>query len=903
MSLFRNVSIKHKITLIMLSTTAVALLLASVGVVWQQWGEFRGKMATDMTAQTKIVSDNVSAALAFGDATAAQETLDALRSRRDIVAACVYSSDGKPFATYARAGTSHRGLYTPQYGHQAGCTFQGNHIDTFRTVVLQGKPIGAVWIRGDTRAMESSLKRYAGMLAIVMLASLLVAFLVASAIQRVISTPILKLADVARRVKTDRDYSVRANKKGHDEIGELIDGFNEMLTEIQLRDEAIRESESRLSTILESVQIGVVLIDAQTHRIVDANPAALEKVGATREDVVGKMCHSFICPAEEGRCPAKDPSQKLDKPSERVLLTARGEAIPILKTVVPITIGGRRLFLENFTDISELKKTQGKLQRAIEAAEEASRAKSEFLANVSHEIRTPMNGIMGMTDLTLDTELNDEQREYLTVVKSSAAALLALLNDILDFSKIEARKLELNPVEFKLRDSLGEMTSALAGRAHEKGLELTCDIAPDVPDVLIADVLRLRQIVTNLVGNAVKFTHEGEIVVKVETHTKAAEDITLHFAVTDTGIGIPEDKQKIIFDKFAQADGSTTRQYGGTGLGLSISSQLVSMMGGRIWVESRQGVGSAFHFTMQMKAGLAADDSEQTRAQLLTGVRVLIVDDNATNRRVMEETTRSWGMRPSVADGGSQALAMMEGTGTGDPFQLVLLDSQMPEMDGFSVAEKIKQAPSHAGSTVMLLTSGGQYGDIARCKELGISAYLVKPVSQPALLERIVSELSLGSRPKQESAKSKQQAASRALNILLAEDNRVNQIVAARTLEKHGHIVSIAENGKIALDMMKQRAYDAILMDVQMPELDGLRATAAIREREKSTGAHIPIIAMTAHAMKGDRERCIDAGMDDYIAKPIQINELLRALNTLVPELGVVEGGMQAQSAAQRKAA
>jgi len=673
-------------------------------------------------------------------------------------------------------------------------------------------------------------------------------------------------------------------------------GSMEDISDRKRTEEALLAERHLLRTLIDNMPDHIYVKDAASRFLV-ANRHMAEVIGLKGpEDLIGKTDFDFF-PKELAAAYFSDEQaivqsgHVLVNHEERTTDCAGNERW-LLTTKVPLrNYHGKVIGIVGMGhDITHRKEQEREALKARKAAEAANRAKSEFLANMSHEIRTPLNGIVGMTDLALDTELTPEQQEYLDTVKLSADTLLRVINDILDFSKIEAGKIDLEVSDFDLRDSLESALKTVAVRADEKKLELLCDVAPDVPEQVRGDSTRLRQVLLNLVGNAIKFTECGEVAVRVRMETFEGKECLLRFTVTDTGIGIPPEKQKLIFEPFSQGDATTTRRFGGTGLGLTISTRLVEMMGGKIWVESEMGQGAQFHFTLRL--GVADATASQTAGvspEIARGIKVLVVDDNRTNRRILTGMLQRWGVNAVAVEGGEEALAELSfAREAGQPYELVLTDMNMPVMDGFTLLKRIRENPRLSAATIIMLTSTGRPGDAQRCLELGAAAYLLKPIRQVELREAVAKALEARGPEKvthtsvPRPPEDVREPAS-VLRVLLAEDNAVNRRLALRLLEKRGHHIVLAANGREALQAIEKESFDLVLMDVQMPEMDGFEATAALRQRERSTGAHLPVIALTAHAMKGDRERCLAAGMDGYLAKPIHPKELDHVLHKFAP--------------------
>jgi len=948
---FRDLPIRRKLALLVIAATVMALVLACVGFAIFERARFRTSAANELRTLADILGANTAASIAFNDQVTASEMLSALRTEPHILVACLYDEKGTVFAEYRRTGIA-SDYQMPQW-HEQGHEFGRNSLVLYRTVFLNGDRTGSIAIVSDLNGFRDQMLGYARIALLLLITSLLATLLVTTRLLRIITDPILHLSALAVTVSTQHDYSLRARASGNDEVGGLIGAFNKMLDRIQRRDLALQNANDELETRvqqrtaeLESEIVERKQAEAELHwktAFLEAqSDATLD--GILVVDGEGKKIFRNEQFLRMWKIPQDIADEESDtsqlkyrasqtKCSEEYMERARHlyghpnetdrEEIGLRDGTVldrysaPVLGRDGKFYgrIWTFRDITERKQNEDALCRAKEVAEVASRAKSEFLANMSHEIRTPLNGVIGMTDLALDSRPEPEQREYLETIKSSADSLLSVVNDILDFSKIEAGKMELELIDFNLRDSLEEALRPLALRADIKGIELLCEIAPDVPVMFEGDPSRLRQVILNLVSNAIKFTAIGEVYLSVEMANGESGNGNIRFTVADTGIGIPADKQRAIFQPFIQADTSTTRNYGGTGLGLTISTRLVSMMGGKIWFESEVGRGSQFHFTVRLKVleGRAEPRAILSREKL-RGVSVLIVDDNATNRGILLGILGRCEMKTCDVESGEQALKeLISANAAGDPYQLILTDMHMPNMDGFQLVTKIRETAGLSTATIMMLTSAGYRDDTERCRQLGICSYLLKPIQKKELLTAILKVLDLGTlglptpTVRQDTA-----LAAVSLHLLLAEDNRVNQVVASRMLEKMGHSIVVASNGNEALALLAKEKFDLVLMDIQMPEMDGLTATRKIREAEAQGQSRVPIIAVTAHAMASDRTRCIEAGMDGYVTKPLNVRGLNEAIAAVLhagpgttvdyteaPEQSVVRGSTPTWDVAQ----
>ncbi|MGB8541731.1 MAG: response regulator [Candidatus Acidiferrales bacterium] len=897
-------------------TCSAAILVACAIFVIYDLTSFKRSLTTDLITIAELTGSNLTAPLTFGDIKAANEVLGSLHAQKHILQASVYNKDGTTLAEYTRGSQD---FFTPPAPRSDQILISSGYIQVFRQVRLDGEVVGSIYIESDLGAFYARVTRFFEIVFTVVLLSLAISLLLASRLQKLISEPIGELARTAHDVSLKKDYSLRVAKGNDDEIGFLVDKFNEMLEQIEQREFALQsvhdelelrvdqrttelqkevadrtraeqELEERkrfLNSLIENIPMAIAVIGLDD-LLQMCNPAFETLFRYQQKMILGRPVAALLTNSEL-RTEVDSNMKSLQRGESAHVVTRRarsdGSVVDVEAYSVALGPNHKRSgALLIYQDITERILAEEAMRHAKETAEAASKAKSEFLANMSHEIRTPMNGILGMTELTLDTHLDPEQREYLTMVKTSADSLLLLLNDILDFSKIEAGKLDLDVAAFPLRKSLGETMKTLGLRAHQKSLELVWRVDPGVPENLLGDLGRLRQVIVNLIGNSVKFTERGEVLLEVKQIAQSGPAVELHISVTDTGIGIAKEKQAAIFEVFTQADSSTTRLYGGTGLGLGITTRLVEMMEGKIWVESELGHGSAFHFTCRFKINEHQPEAlESWDPEILQGRSVLIVDDNKTNRIILMEMLAQWGIRSQAVESAASALTALHTAQAEEiQFDLIITDLHMPAIDGFGLIEQVRETAELCHLPIFMLSSGGSPRYRERCRELDIAAYFSKPVDPSELFDALLNALAKIKLESTNEVLVRERHDKRtALKVLIAEDNAINRLLARKLLEKHGNSVTVVENGRQAIEAIARERPDLVLMDVQMPVMDGLEAIRIVRVSEQSSGLRLPIIALTAHAMKGDRERCLDAGADEYLTKPIRAAELFAAINRI----------------------
>jgi PAS domain S-box-containing protein len=904
---------------------AIRQLLGAVLVVvvlyWVLDRQLSVRMQTDFSSHgdviTTALAKSVEPALINRDITSVQSVLDAVLSVPGVQWAYVEAPDGTVLAqTFVPQFPPTLKAQLADAGNAAHTTLtgkgQGQSTLVIRMPVLTGI-VGNVFVGFSLADLEAAIRSMERVvLASIIIIMCIVTLIVALVTERIIR-PIRSLTGAAQDLSAGSRDALRPLKvHSNDEIGVLTGAFNYMAAQVvqqhELLDARVRERTEALSqtnaglaaeilerekaekALRESGELVRLLMEAAPEAIfgVDmdgkttfCNTACVRMLGYdSAAELLGKDMHALARHTKADGSPFPSLQSGRDTQIDAAILWRKdGSSFPAESSSRAIHRGDTVIgSVVTFVDVTERLRAEEVLRNAKVAAEQGSRAKSEFLANMSHEIRTPLNGVIGMTDLALGTELNREQREYLETVKLSADSLLGVINDVLDFSKMEAGKANLDVVDFDLRDRLETTLRTLALSADQKGLELLCDVAPTVPLVVKGDPGRLRQILVNLIGNALKFTADGEVVVKVQPAAGADE---IHFTVSDTGIGIAPEKQSLIFDPFTQADNTTTRNYGGTGLGLAITKRLVGMMNGRLWVESRPGMGSDFHFVISLPRSSAIVETPVENLPVnLASTRALIVDDNRTNRRILSGLLSKWGVKSAAVGSGEAALHELAAAHDAhEPYGLILTDMHMPRMDGFGLTQEIRRRPELKAATIMMLSSGCNAGDAARCEELNIASYLVKPVRESELrsaIGRVLGNPGETARPTVPPDMPAAPDSRSGLRILIAEDNPVNQLLLSRLLLKRGHAVKVAGNGRVALEMLdaEEPPFDLIFMDVQMPEMDGMEATRVLRERERESGSHLTLVGVTAHALEGDRERCLAAGMDGYLSKPIRVVDL-----------------------------
>jgi two-component system sensor histidine kinase/response regulator len=915
----RELSLRQRLLLLTMLTSGLGISISCIVFAAYDMHVGRAEKVESVVTTSNLVGFSSAAALTFDDPVAAAKLLEALKSRPHIRMGVLYRVDGSFFAAYTRSDLVGTIVFPEKI--PLGLVWTKDQLRFGAPVERNSREVGSFYLERDLIDLQERLHRFELLATLIASGCLCLVYLLTAALQKSISGPIQELARIARAVAADQSHSLRAPPLAGKEIRQLGADFNHMLEEIQRRDNALLEArdtlEMRVAARTNELEIEVterrraeralqesehlfrslcaaapvgIFMDAGNGNCLYVNAAWSEMTDFTPQEAMGTGWQACLHPDDVERVVHEYKVAEAEGREFRYsyrYVKKRGEVVRVEAVAKPISRYGdpAQGYIGIIQDVTHSYEAARRLEVAKDAAEAASRAKSEFLANMSHEIRTPMNGILGMTELALDTELTPEQNEYLAMVKSSAESLLAILNDILDFSKIEAGKLEMECVPFSVLDCIEGALHPLATRAQQKGLELTWSVQGEIPELLAGDPTRLRQILINLTGNAIKFTKEGEVSVTAEQLPCDGERTSIRFTVSDTGVGIPAEKHRQIFQAFSQADTSTTREYGGTGLGLSISAKLVHLMRGDLGLESEPGKGSKFFFTLPFDNVAIKQPTNPVTHPDLAGKPVLVVDDNEVNRHLLKHLLPQWGLQPVIAADGYEALRLFEKKlREGVAFPLILLDHQMAQMDGYEVAERVRKLVPKEQTGILILSSSSTPGDQERSKSLGIARRLGKPLRRAALLDAILSVFQ-GEAPSATKALASGEAReARPLRLLLTEDNRVNQTLAIRILEKMGHCVTLAVNGSEAVDLVQKGEFDLVLMDIQMPVMSGVEATRKIREWESATGHHIPIIAMTAHAMAGDAEKYQAAGMDGYVSKPIRTALLRQELCRLTEE-------------------